>query len=212
MKMQIQQLRQKYTQIKELLNRTGNKVLNHTQNQNSSTGVMYLSIQKLYHSTCTMYLTAFQKFTAVPALHKSATTNSGYFLCPWAQQPSGKHYHIQHLPPTCVKSKSLSSQSQTYLILNKRPEISTSSFCAGCTFMKYLSAHNTPSLKTSAISKYVVYLKNTDPVLFCALAINQNPTIKVVKSNCMNRRRYSQYQQLLTFKLMIQYFSMMHSF
>jgi len=65
--------------------------------------------------------------------------------------------------------------------------------------MKYFSTHSTPRLKTSAISKYIIYLKNTGPVVFCALATHQNSTSKVVESNCMNCRRYLQYRQLLIF-------------
>jgi hypothetical protein len=75
--------------------------------------------------------------------------------------------------------------------------------------MKYLSTHNTPCLKTSAISKFIIYLKNTGPVVFCTLTTYQNPNFKVVKSNRMNCRN----QQLLIFhKLIKQHFSMTHSF
>jgi len=108
--MLTQQLRQNYTLIKALLNRPANKVFNHTPNQYCSTGVMYLSIQKLYHCTCMLHLTASKNYTAVHALHISPLTQRMFLVPEHNHQGSNTAYSTCHLCEISV-----SPQRSTYL-------------------------------------------------------------------------------------------------
>ena len=167
MKTQIQQLRPKYTKIKELLNRTGNKVFNDIQNQYRSTSVMYLSIQKLPHSTCMMYLTATKNFTGVPALHNSTLPQTVDTSCvPGHNNHQGSitTYSTCNL---CEIKESFSSESNLYYSKQETWNITLQFLCRLHTYEIPLNTQHTLSQNISNFKIYRLFEKHWTCGVLC---------------------------------------------